>query len=278
MLASYRGINKLLREAAVEDLKIYRNHLFINQEEVNTWLKYRILDSSLLFNDRSSCANGHVHDDPRSGRRPIDHLVARINHIDAKIIACLERELFSSAYSLIEALEVSPATVLSHLHNSLGTKNFHLCWVPHQLTDDLRQARVAKCGELLCALKVMQRIRFRHIIIGDESWFYLEYHHASQWSVSRDEVPQRVGAAIGTAKFMLRAIWGINGFHLPDLMPSQCRFNAQYFVEHVVVLLVQTVFLQGRTHHTPRQLPCSLLKSDGAVLHRDSAAAYSPPT
>jgi hypothetical protein len=97
----------------------------------------------------------------------------------------------------------------------------------------------------------MQRIRFRDIITSDESWFYLEYHHASQWSVSRDEVPQRVGPAFGTAKFMLTAIWSVNGFHLRDLMPSQCIFNAQYFVEHVMVLLIQTVFPQGRTRDTP---------------------------
>jgi hypothetical protein len=63
-------------------------------------------------------------------------------------------------------------------------------------------------------------------ITGDESWFYLEYQHASQWSVPRHKVPQMAGPAIDTAKFMLTAIWGVNGFHLLDLTPSQCRFNA----------------------------------------------------
>jgi hypothetical protein len=55
-----------------------------------------------------------------------------------------------------------------------------------------------------------------------------------------------------TAQFMLTAIWGTNGFHLLDLMPSQCRVNTQCFVEHVMAPLVQTVFPQGRTRHTPR--------------------------
>jgi hypothetical protein len=84
----------------------------------------------------------------------------------------------------------------------------------------------------------MQRTNFRHIITGDENWFYLEYQHASQWSVSRDEVLQRADSAIGTAKFMLTVIWGVNSFHLLDLMPPQCSFNAQYFVEHVMAPLV----------------------------------------
>jgi hypothetical protein len=40
----------------------------------------------------------------------------------------------------------------------------------------------------------------------EESWIYLEYHHASQWSASCDEVPQRVNPAISTTKFMFTAL------------------------------------------------------------------------
>jgi hypothetical protein len=63
---------------------------------------------------------------------------------------------------------------------------------------------------------------------------------------------QRVNLAIGIAKFMFTAIWGVNGFHLLGLIPSQCIFNAQYFVEHDMEPLVQTVFSQGRTRYTSR--------------------------
>jgi hypothetical protein len=65
------------------------------------------------------CGRQNCYDNPRSGRPPIDHL-------EAKSIVCLEREPFSSADSLTEALDVSPAIVLSRLHNSLGMKNCHL--------------------------------------------------------------------------------------------------------------------------------------------------------
>jgi hypothetical protein len=98
----------------------------------------------------------------------------------------------------------------------------------------------------------MQRTHFRHIITGDENWFYLEYQDASQWSVSRDEVPQRVDPAIGTAKFMLTVIWGVNGFHLPDLMRSEYIFNGQSFVGHVLAPMVQAVFPQGMARSTSR--------------------------
>jgi hypothetical protein len=120
------------------------------------------------------------------------------------------------------------------------------------LTDDLQQVSVAKCGELLRTLEAMQRTLFRHIITGDESWFYLEYQHASQWSASRNEVPQTVDPAIGPAMFRFMAIWDVDGFHLLDLMSSQCRFNKQYFLAHAMVPLVQTVFPQERTQYPPR--------------------------
>jgi hypothetical protein len=80
----------------------------------------------------------------------------------------------------------------------------------------------------------------------------LAAQYASQWPVSRDEVPQRVHPVISAAKFMPTVIWGVNSFHLLDLMPSQCRFNAQYFVEHVMAPLVQAVDPQGRTRYIPR--------------------------
>jgi hypothetical protein len=159
-------------------------------------------------------------------------------------------EPFSSEYSLAEALYVSPLTALSRLYNSLGMKKFCRRWVPHQLTDGLRQAKVTKCGKLLRSLEAMQRTHFRHMLTGNQGRFYVEYQHALQWSVPRDEVPQMVNPAIGTAKFMSMAIWGINSFHLLDLMLSQRISSAQYFVKHVMAPVVQTVLPKGRRRYT----------------------------
>jgi hypothetical protein len=85
-----------------------------------------------IDNGLFDCGRQNLHDDSRSGRPPIDHL-------DAKSTVCLEREQFSSADSLAETLDVSPATVLSRLRNLLGMKIFHLGRVPDQLIDNLRQ-------------------------------------------------------------------------------------------------------------------------------------------
>jgi hypothetical protein len=111
---------------------------------------------------------------------------------------------------------------------------------------------VAKGGELLRVLEAMQRTHLRHIITNNESCFSREYQHTSEWSVSCDEVPQRMDPAIGTTKFMLMAISRVIGFHLPHLMPSHCRFNTQFFMEDAMTFLVHMVFPQRRTRDAPR--------------------------
>jgi hypothetical protein len=59
-VSEYRGINKPLRRAAVEDLRVHRILLFITSEEMNKQSKYTIVYASLWLNNRSSCADAHV--------------------------------------------------------------------------------------------------------------------------------------------------------------------------------------------------------------------------
>jgi hypothetical protein len=44
----------------------------------------------------------------------------------------------------------------------------------------------------------------------------------------------------------------MKGFHVVDLMTSQNRFNSQYLVEHVLVLLVREIFPHSRNRRALR--------------------------
>jgi hypothetical protein len=61
-------------------------------------------------------------DSPRSGGRPMDVF-------DPRIFSVLEGEPFHYAYSLANVVGVSYSIISHHLPDSLGMKNFHLCWV-----------------------------------------------------------------------------------------------------------------------------------------------------
>jgi hypothetical protein len=41
-------------------------------------------------------------------------------------------------------------------------------------------------------LERMEAKKFHSILTGDESWFMLEYQHAVKWSLSREDVSERV--------------------------------------------------------------------------------------
>jgi histone-lysine N-methyltransferase SETMAR len=48
---------------------------------------------------------------------------------------------------------------------------------------------------------------------------------------------------------MLTVVWGVDSFHVVDLIPSQRSFNSEYFVSHV---LAPKVFSRGKIPHTHR--------------------------
>jgi hypothetical protein len=136
-------------------------------------------------------------------------------------------------------------TILNHLRDSVHLKYFHLQWIPHQLTEQLLTARVQKHEELLPLLQSMAVNKFHTIVMGDESWFTLEYQHSAKWSVHREEGPERARQQISTTKFILTVIWGVGGFHGVDLMTAQRSFDSQYFVSNVMTPLIANIFPQG---------------------------------
>jgi hypothetical protein len=44
----------------------------------------------------------------------------------------------------------------------------------------------------------MEADKFRNILTGDESCFMLEHQHAMKWSLSREDLSERVRQQIGT--------------------------------------------------------------------------------
>jgi hypothetical protein len=69
-------------------------------------------------------------------------------------------------------------------------------------------------------LEGMERNNLRDLVTGGESWFTLEFQHSAKWSVSRDEMPQKVRQQIDTMKFMLTLMWDVDGFLVVDLMTT----------------------------------------------------------
>jgi hypothetical protein len=90
-----------------------------------------------------------LHDEIRSGRPPLDDL-------DSKILAILGKSQFKSSRSIADRLAVVPSKAMRRLHKLPGFKLLHLHWVPHQLTNHLRDKRKEHASAMLPLLYVVQ--------------------------------------------------------------------------------------------------------------------------
>jgi hypothetical protein len=89
----------------------------------------------------------------RLGRKAVQELptVGRpcLDDIDGAIVHKMNKHPFHSCRSLAEEVCVASSTVWKHLTESLGFSSQCLHWVPHELTNDLRDKRVAIGSQLL---------------------------------------------------------------------------------------------------------------------------------
>jgi hypothetical protein len=121
-------------------------------------------------------------------------------------------------------------------------KIFLLRWIPHELTDELREIMIEEYRELHPMLEGLEKRTFPSPVTDDESWFALQFQHSAKWTVSRNDVPQKVRQLIGTSKLMLRVMSAVDGFHIVNLMTSRETFNSQYFIDTVLTHLPPKIF------------------------------------
>jgi hypothetical protein len=179
-------------------------------------------------------------------------------------LAILDKSPFESACSIAERLSVGYATVLEHLHMSIGFKSFHLRWVPHLLTDDLRQKRKERASAMLPFLDAVQRDGWHHFVTDDEFWFVFNILPRRMWTLSRDDVATKPRLDIQSKKFMLTLIWNPSGFYVVDRLRNDTNMNSAYFVTNILTPLEQMIFPRGRAPHQKR-----------LVIHLDNCSVHT---
>ena len=109
-----------------------------------------------------------LEDNPRSGR-PITTFTRQ--NIE-RVRAIVYENPYASCAQIEAETSINHYTLLEILHNALGLRKLTSRWIPHELTDENRQERVAACHENLA--KVSEgKLRLCDIITGDELWLYL---------------------------------------------------------------------------------------------------------
>jgi hypothetical protein len=141
------------------------------------------------------------HEDPDNGlppgRPPIDS-------VDIRILALPNINPSHLTYSIVNAMGVSHSTILYHSQEPLGVTiclSVGSC-INYQTVCDRFGWKFAKT---CCPFsKPKRNLKYQRFSTQDDNWFTFELHHSTKWSLSRDDVPQKVKQQIATQKFMLR--------------------------------------------------------------------------
>ncbi|GFT62367.1 hypothetical protein NPIL_589351 [Nephila pilipes] len=169
--------------------------------------------------NRGRCS---IQDESRAGRPKSVVVPEKINAV---------RELIKQdrhvTYREIEAsLDISMTSINKILHEHLSVRKICSRWIPHNLTNAQKKARVDWCKEMLEKYIQGTSKAVYNIYTGDESWIYAYEPETKQQStvwVFQDEAkPTKVVRGRSTSKQMIACFFGING-HVATVALEQRR-------------------------------------------------------
>ncbi|GFT44493.1 HTH_48 domain-containing protein [Nephila pilipes] len=169
--------------------------------------------------NRGRCS---IQDESRAGRPKSVVVPEKINAV---------RELIKQdrhvTYREIEAsLDISMTSINKILHEHLSVKKICSRWIPHNLTNVQKKARVDWCKEMLEKYIQGTSKAVYNIYTGDESWIYAYEPETKQQStvwVFQDEAkPTKVVRGRSTSKQMIACFFSING-HVATVALEQSR-------------------------------------------------------
>lgn len=166
----------------------------------------------------------------KPGPKRDEQLIERISTI-------IEANHFASTRQIAEELNEPPAKIWRYLTSEMGRIYRLSRWVPHSLSDMQKCNRVITTKSLLKVLQSSQERGWCDIVTGDQSWFKLKYGQKGAWLLPEDERPEMDGSKISYESVMVTIIWGVNGFHIIDMMPKGQKYNSEYFIANILTPL-----------------------------------------
>ena len=189
--------------------------------------------------------------------RPVD------DQIDTLIQKELENDPFVSARIIARRIRVAISTVTTHLHKSLKMKNVHFRWIPHLLTEQQKKMRVELSNEILKALEIARKNKFKFILTGDESWFEYAYAYQRMWVFQDDTYSYFTAPTDIQKKIMVTIFLNGDGLQFIDLKPQGVKINAEYFLHNIIQKLENL----DVTNAAKKQKQTMLLHYDNAPSH-----------
>lgn len=189
-----------------------------------------------------------IFDKERSGRPEIDHL-------DQPISEYLDENPYAQTRELAEHFKVDKATIKKILTEHLHMTKMNCRWIPHQLTESLRQIRVETAKEMLSFFENASDRDLNNLYTEDETWIYFDNPHKSMWVLNSDPPLTFPKPNIASKKVMIAVFWSRNGI----LSITPClhgkSFDRKFFLNNVIGDLSQVRSLRHKILHFDNARP-----------------------
>ncbi|XP_055316153.1 histone-lysine N-methyltransferase SETMAR-like [Sitodiplosis mosellana] len=201
-----------------------------------------------------------LQDEHREGR-PKSAVVPE--NIDAvRELIMLDRHV---TYREIEAsLGISMKSIGRILHDHLAVKKICSRWIPHNLTNAQKKARVDWSKEMLKKYNRGGSNAVYNIYTVDESWIYAYEPETKQqstvWVFQDEPNPTKVVRGRSTSKQMIACFFGINGHVATVPLQERRTVNSEWYT----TICLPTVFGEIRKTQKRRRI----------ILHHDNASSH----
>lgn len=232
-------------------------------EELRSTFQDEAPSNATIYNWYAEFGRGRtwLTDDFREGR-PATSITQE--NIDAvRVLIEQDRHV---TYSEIEAsLGITATAINSILHQHLNVRKLCCRWIPHQLTEAEKKARVNWCRKMLKKFDQGRSKTVYNIVTGDESWIYSYEPETKQqstvWVFQSEPHPTKVVRSRSVSKKMIACFFGIKG-HVA-IMPLEDRrtVNADWYT----TICLPAVIDELRKTNRNRRI----------VLHHDNASSHT---
>ena len=188
---------------------------------------------------RFQSGNTDVSDLPRSGRPVSVSTPENVALIESKV----REDKCITIEQLEQSMEISSGAIHSILTTQLGFRSICGKWVPHNLGDQQKLARVKTAKKLLETYDGCDPRRLAEVITGDETWVYYSTPYSKykmrSW-VRGDERPTQIPRPdFRKPKVMYPIFFNSSGIVLQIPSESGKTVSATFFTEKVLPNLIK---------------------------------------
>ena len=204
-----------------------------------------------------------MEDEDRSGRPPSATNDEQVSAVDAMV----KEDARVTVAQIGREVGISSGSVITILHEKLQCRKVCARWVPHMLTQQQKDARVAWCHEMLRRFDKGTSNLVWEVVSGDETWIYCfdpeTKQQSAEWTPIGGVPPQKFKRERSVAKQMVAVFVAKSGHVVTVPLETQRTVTAHWYVDQCLPKVLAAVAdRRPRTRHR------------GLLLHQDNAPAH----